>query len=62
MIARAWLLVPACSLMLMFASPAAQKPPVRHYTVSGHISGLGTHHALVKMTRSEATPCLSARA
>lgn len=48
---RAWLLVPACSLMLMFSSPAAQRPLVRHYTVSGHISGLGTHHALVRMTR-----------
>lgn len=52
MTAKAWLLVPACSLMLMFASPPPQKRPVRHYTVSGDISGLGTHRALVKMTRS----------
>ena len=51
MTAKAWLLVPACSLMLMFASPPPKRPPVKHYTVSGHISGLGTRRASVKMTR-----------
>jgi hypothetical protein len=49
MTARIWLLALAGCLLILVASFGAP-PPLRHFEITGHIGGLGPHHATVYLT------------